>query len=94
MGLGYALREDLGIEEGQVSAAHLGDYKMSNIADTAGMRVECLRGGKGVGALNVKGIGELPIDGVAPAIANAIRSLGIDVRDVPALPEVLMQAPR
>ena len=55
MGIGYALREDLGIEEGRVAAAHLGDYKMSNIADTAGMRVELLRGGKGVGALQREG---------------------------------------
>src|SRR5262249_43766369 len=50
MGIGYALREDLGIEEGRTTAAHLGDYKMSNIADTAGMRVELLQGGKGMGA--------------------------------------------
>src|SRR5262249_18059948 len=72
MGIGYALREDLGIEEGRASAAHLGDYKMSNIADTAGMRVELLQGGKGMGALNVKGIGELPNVPTAAAIANAV----------------------
>ena len=45
---------------------------MSNIADTAGIRVELLRGGKGVGALHVKGIGELPNVPTAAAIANAV----------------------
>jgi CO/xanthine dehydrogenase Mo-binding subunit len=30
MGIGYALREDLGIEEGQVSAGHLGDYNSNS----------------------------------------------------------------
>ena len=44
MGIGYALREDLSIEEGQVGAVHLGDYKMSTMADTVGLRVELLKG--------------------------------------------------
>src|SRR5215470_11175175 len=72
MGIGYALREDLGIEEGRVTAAHLGDYKMSNIADTAGIRVALLQGGKGVGALHVKGIGELFNVPTVAVIANAV----------------------
>jgi CO/xanthine dehydrogenase Mo-binding subunit len=43
------------------------------------------------GPFGAKGLGELPIDGPAPAIVNAIRSLGIDVREIPALPEVLLR---
>jgi CO/xanthine dehydrogenase Mo-binding subunit len=35
----------------------------------------------------------MPIDGPAPAIVNAIRSLGIDVREIPATPERVMAAP-
>jgi hypothetical protein len=46
------------------------------------------------GPFGAKGLGELPIDGPAPALANAIRSLGIDVREVPATPEVVMLAAR
>jgi len=30
---------------------------------------------------------------VAPAVVNAIRSLGIDLREVPATPEKVMAAP-
>ena len=45
---------------------------MSNIADTVGRRGELLRGGKGVGALSMKGIGELPNVSTATAIANAV----------------------
>ena len=44
------------------------------------------------GPFGAKGLGELPIDGPAPAIVNAIRSLGIDVREVPATAEVVMLA--
>jgi CO/xanthine dehydrogenase Mo-binding subunit len=43
------------------------------------------------GPFGAKGLGELPMDGPAPAIVNAIRSLGFDVREVPALPEVLLR---
>ena len=34
----------------------------------------------------------MPIDGPAPAIVNAIRSLGVDVREIPATPERVMAA--
>ena len=93
MGIGYALREDLGIEEGRVTAAHLGDYKMSNIADTAGIRVELLHGGKGVGALNVKGIGEIPNVPTAAAIANAVAdAVGVRIDSLPITAEKVLRA--
>jgi CO/xanthine dehydrogenase Mo-binding subunit len=93
MGIGYALREDLGIEEGRVTAAHLGDYKMSNIADTAGIRVELLRGGKGIGALNVKGIGEIPNVPTAAAIANAVAdAVGVRIDTLPITAEKVLRA--
>jgi carbon-monoxide dehydrogenase large subunit len=93
MGIGYALREDLGIEDGQVSAAHLGEYKMSNIADTAGIGVELLRGGKGVGALNVKGIGEIPNVPTAAAIANAVAdAVGVRIDTLPITSEKVLRA--
>jgi CO/xanthine dehydrogenase Mo-binding subunit len=93
MGIGYALREDLGIEEGRVTATHLGDYKMSNIADTAGIRVALLRGGKGVGALNVKGIGEIPNVPTTAAIANAVAdAVGVRIDTLPITAEKVLRA--
>jgi CO/xanthine dehydrogenase Mo-binding subunit len=93
MGIGYALREDLSIEEGRVAAAHLGDYKMSNIADTAGIRVELLGGGKGVGTLNVKGIGEIPNVPTAAAIANAVAdAVGVRIDTLPITAEKVLRA--
>jgi CO/xanthine dehydrogenase Mo-binding subunit len=44
------------------------------------------------GPFGAKGVGEMPIDGPAPAIVNAIRHLGFDVRAIPATPERLMEA--
>ncbi|HET9370199.1 MAG TPA: hypothetical protein VFO19_08115, partial [Vicinamibacterales bacterium] len=40
-----------------------------------------------------KGIGELPMDGVAPAIANAIaNALGVEVKRIPITPERILGA--
>ena len=40
----------------------------------------------------IEGLGELPVDGPAPAVINAIRHLAIDVREIPATPEIIMSA--
>ena len=45
----------------------------------------------GVGRVD---LGELPIDGPAPAVVNALRHTGLDVRAIPATPERLSRAPR
>ena len=46
-----------------------------------------------VAELGAKGIGELPIDGPAPAILNAIENAtGVAVDEIPLMPEMLMQA--
>ena len=40
------------------------------------------------GAYGAKGIGELPMDGPAPAIVNAIEdALGVSFNSIPLLPE-------
>ena len=45
------------------------------------------------GPVGAKGIGELPMDGVAPAIANAIeQAMGVAVDRIPITPEALMEA--
>ena len=44
------------------------------------------------GPFGAKGLGELPIDGPAPAVVNAIRSIGLDVTAIPAVPETIREA--
>ncbi len=44
------------------------------------------------GPNGAKGIGELPMDGPAPAIVNAIENAtGLSLREIPVTPEVLME---
>jgi CO/xanthine dehydrogenase Mo-binding subunit len=43
-----------------------------------------------LGPAGAKGIGELPMDGPAPAIANAVaNATGVDVKRIPLTPEAL-----
>ena len=44
MGLGFALREDLALFEGQVTASHLGEYKLACTGDMPPLRVALLPG--------------------------------------------------
>jgi carbon-monoxide dehydrogenase large subunit len=83
-GIGYALTEDLGIEQGQVAAAHMGEFKLPCMADVPPIEVVLVPGGQGMGASNVKAIGELPNVPTAAAIANAIHdAVGVRIDALP-----------
>jgi CO/xanthine dehydrogenase Mo-binding subunit len=89
-GLGFALIEQVVMRDGAMANAQLTNYTIPTTLDTPAMDVTILENPYGDGPFGAKGLGELPIDGPAPAVVNAIRSLGIDVREVPATPEVVM----
>jgi len=72
--------------------AQLTNYTIPTTLDTPPIDVVLVENPYPGGPFGAKGLGELPMDGPAPAIVNAIRSLGIDVREVPALPEVIHRA--
>ena len=91
-GLGFALIEQVVMKGGAMANAQLTNYTIPTTLDTPVMDVAILENHYADGPYGAKGLGELPIDGPAPAIANAIRSLGIDVREVPATPESVMLA--
>ena len=46
------------------------------------------------GPFGAKGVGEMPIDGPAPAVINALRHAGYDLREIPATPEKIMRSAR
>jgi CO/xanthine dehydrogenase Mo-binding subunit len=93
-GLGFALIEQVVMRDGGMANAQLTNYTIPTTLDTPAMDVVVLENPYSDGPFGAKGLGELPIDGPAPAIVNAIRALGIDVREVPATPEVVMLAMR
>jgi CO/xanthine dehydrogenase Mo-binding subunit len=91
-GVGFALIEQVVMKHGAMANAQLTNYTIPTTLDTPPMDVVLLENPFPEGPYGAKGLGELPIDGPAPAIVNAIRSLGVDVREVPATPEIVMLA--
>jgi CO/xanthine dehydrogenase Mo-binding subunit len=92
-GLGYALIEEVLMRDGAMANAQLTNYIVPTTLDTPPMDVVMLEKPYAHGPYGAKGVGEMPFDGVAPAVVNAIRSLGIDMREIPATPERIVEAP-
>ena len=89
-GVGFALIEQVVMKNGAMANSQLTNYTIPTTLDTPDMEIHLVENAFPEGPFGAKGLGELPIDGPAPALVNAIRSLGIDVREVPATPEVVM----
>jgi CO/xanthine dehydrogenase Mo-binding subunit len=93
-GLGWALLEHVVMREGAMANAQLTNYVIPTTLDTPAMDIVMLENPYPGGPFGAKGLGELPIDGPAPAVVNAIRHAGLDVRAIPATPEALLRAPK
>jgi CO/xanthine dehydrogenase Mo-binding subunit len=91
-GMGYALLERVTMKDGVMANAQLTNYLIPTTLDTPKLDVLLLEHPYAGGPFGAKGLGELPIDGPAPALVNAIRRLGLDVRAIPVVPEVVMEA--
>jgi len=89
--LGFALLEHVVMRDGAMANAQLTNYTIPTTLDTPPIDVVLVENPYPGGPFGAKGLGELPMDGPAPAIVNAIRSLGVDVREVPAVPEVIFR---
>jgi CO/xanthine dehydrogenase Mo-binding subunit len=89
-GLGYALLEEVVMRDGRMANASLTNYIIPTTLDTPRMDVVILENPYAHGPFGAKGVGEMPIDGPAPAVINALRHAGFDLREIPATPEKIM----
>ena len=91
-GIGFALYENVVWQEGRMSNGQMTNYIMPTSMDIPPIRVLFEEIPYARGPAGAKGIGELPLDGTAPAIANAIaHATGVDVTRLPITPEVLLE---
>ena len=90
-GIGWALMEECRWKDGAMANAQLTNYIIPTSDDLPALRVHFEETPWAGGPLGAKGLGELPIDGPAPAVVNAIaRAVGADPREIPLTPERLM----
>jgi CO/xanthine dehydrogenase Mo-binding subunit len=91
-GIGFALYEKVLWHDGRMQNAQMTNYIMPTSADLPPIRVYFEELGNQHGAFGAKGIGELPIDGPAPAIVNAVAdALGMPFDSIPLLPEEIFE---
>jgi CO/xanthine dehydrogenase Mo-binding subunit len=92
-GIGWALYESCVWKDGRMQNNRMTDYIMPTSVDLPPIRVSFLEAPYPHGPSGAKGIGELPMDGPAPAIVNAIHdALGVSIPKIPATPEVIFEA--
>jgi CO/xanthine dehydrogenase Mo-binding subunit len=94
-GLGYALYEQLvWDDDGRLGNPSLADYKVPGILDVPSeIHPIVLEDPDPTGPFGAKGVGEISLVGVAPAIANAVHAAtGARLRTLPLLPERVLDA--
>jgi CO/xanthine dehydrogenase Mo-binding subunit len=89
-GIGYALYEKVVLQNGHMANNQMTNYIMPTADDVPPIHVFFEEIPFQYGGFGAKGIGELPHDGPAPAILNAIRdAIGVGFHSIPLLPEDL-----
>lgn len=90
-GIGWALLEECRWRDGAMQNTQLTNYIIPTSDDVPPIRVAFLESPYPHGAQGAKGLGELPIDGPAPAILNAVAAAtGVQPTAIPLTPEILM----
>jgi CO/xanthine dehydrogenase Mo-binding subunit len=93
--IGFALYEKVLWQNGRMINNQMTNYIMPGSLDLPPIRVFFEELGNVHGAHGAKGIGELPMDGPAPAILSAVEdATGVPFRSIPLLPEDLFEALR
>ena len=91
--IGYALYEKVAWEKGRVANGQMTNYIIPTSMDIPPIRVIFEERPYLYGPMGAKGIGELPMDGPAPAILSAIENAtGLSLVSIPVTPETLMTA--
>jgi putative selenate reductase molybdopterin-binding subunit len=93
-GLGYALTEELLLDEaGRPRNANFLDYKIFSAKDMPKLTTILVSTDEPLGPYGAKSVSEVPINGPAPAIANAIfHATGVRLRKLPMRPEDVLRA--
>ena len=89
-GIGWALYEEVHLQDGVMINNQMTNYIIPASGDLPPIRVYFEEQPSKYGPGGAKGLGELPMDGPAPAIVNAVcQALGVSLDAIPLTPERL-----
>lgn len=95
MGVGYALMEDILVQDGKVATTNFGDYKIPTIRDVPVLQTAVIESTTGSGPYNSMSIGETPIIPTAAAVANAVAdATGVRIHSLPITAEKVLKGRR
>jgi putative selenate reductase molybdopterin-binding subunit len=90
-GLGFAVMEELVIEDGKVATLSLGEYKIPTQVDMPPLHTTLLPTEVGPGPFGAKSAGELSNTAIAPAVANAVfDAVGVRITNLPVTSEKVL----
>ncbi|HME00362.1 MAG TPA: xanthine dehydrogenase family protein molybdopterin-binding subunit [Terriglobia bacterium] len=91
--IGYALYENVVWQGGRMANHQMTNYIMPTAADVPPIRVHFEETPYAYGPSGAKGIGELPMDGPAPAILSAVENAtGVSFCHIPLMPEAIFES--
>ncbi len=90
--LGYSYLENLQIEDGRYVSGHLNAYLIPTSMDTPAFNTHIAEVESPTGPYGAKGLGELPMDGGAPALASAVwNATSLFTSQIPITGEMLFE---
>jgi len=93
MAIGAALTEELPLEDGRITTANMGEYKLPTIADIPEFKTVLVRSRSGPGPYEAKAIGEMANVSPPAAIANAVAdAVGVRLFELPITSEKIHAA--
>jgi len=93
MGLGYALTENLALEDGKVLCDDFVDYFIFRAPDLPEIKPILVTTDDQYGPFGAKGLGEATMVPTAPAVANAVyNAIGVRIKDLPITPGKVLKA--
>lgn len=85
-GIGYSLFENY-----TYNTSGFSNYILPSIMEKPKMKIKFIENISPFGPFGAKGLGEIPLNGMAPAIANALyNAIGIRIKDLPITPEKIL----
>lgn len=94
-GVGYALLEDVKMDQGRTVTCALDTYLVPTAADMPDVGAVMLESRGGLGPFGAKGLGEPASTSGAPAVTNAVAdAIGVRLAELPLTPERILTALR
>ncbi len=92
--LGYAVSEEMVFDnQGRLLNPRFGEYRIFSADEMPKMDVIFVETYEPSHPFGVKAVAEIPLDGVAPAVGNAVYdAIGVQIRDIPLTPEKVWRA--